>query len=167
MLITVMGLLFVCAIIGLAILSFTQTSAKVVSSAAESTESTRAIDGALEQSISQFRLDVTAVGASCADGSGNPKKVVNANEASGNFVVGTREFTVKCDDSTGASTDWNNGLRDVIMTVTYSGQTRIVGRARVKIRDVTNNTQLPGYTLAVCDWQLGAAVSTTLNGCAA
>lgn len=166
-LIIVLGLVFVCAVIGLAVLSLTQTTAKVVSGAAKTTESVRAIDGSLEQAVSQFRLDDTAVAKSCADVSGNPKKIVNANEVSGDFVVGTRTFEVKCDDSTGAATDWNAGSRDVIMTVTYSGQTTVVGRARVKIQDVTNNTRLVGFTLEVCDWQLGAAVFSTLNGCAA
>ena len=168
----VLGLLFVFSIIGLALMSMTNSTNKVVTGLAAATESMRSVDGALESAVAVVRITPVnpfsgTVGTSCAG------KVKNPAEVDENFVVGTKRFVVTCTDSTlfttgsASVTDYANGSRDMVLTASPDGSSDVVGRARIKVQDQTNNTSVIGYTLEVCDWQLGAAVSSTLNGCSA
>ena len=187
-LVLVLGLLMIFAFVGLALFAYTNTTAQATSSLAKASDTTHEIDGALDTAVSQIRPNPEL------DASGNPVSCLDTNTPNHNSSdLFTNVFAAKNAAGTAAFPDVisvgckNNGSlstakRDITITVCGEGGSatsscppssasdgRLLGQARVVFVDTAATgfgpSAVPGYTINVCDWQVGTAVSATLNSC--
>lgn len=153
MLLVVLGTVLFLSIVGLAIMSFTVTSSKIATSLTGSSANLRAIDAALEIAVNTIRSAPIPEG---------PPVGTCENQTTNYTDTQTNEaFTVKCTDG---ETPTPAG-RTIDLVVTRSSGGITLGQARVKIADKVNETTVAGYSVEVCDWQLGVDVAPTLKSC--
>jgi Tfp pilus assembly protein PilX len=136
---TVLGVVLLLTLIGVALLSYVFGSLRVTQSAVANSDRSRVADAALESALQEWRSQPGQCAGKQAEHGG---------------------ITVTCGDEA-VSTERR------IMNLTAIRGTTPVGRARVKIVDEVNGIASPGYSLEVCDWRLGARLTESdLGGCA-
>jgi type II secretory pathway pseudopilin PulG len=167
-LLAVLGVILFVSLVGAAILSMTMLSGNVVANLASTTESTRQFDGALASAVAWFRTN----GPSSVDPN-DPIPVDCATQSPPPFTPGAnpsgdpgnpsppQPYTFTCTSPTAPT------LQSRVLDIAASDPSGfVVGRARVRFTDQANGLPLDGYTVEVCDWQLGSsAVNEALDGC--
>ena len=139
------------------------------------------ISGASNASPIVVTLAATPSGGALATGEKvTISGVVGNTAANGTWVVtsvGGTSFSLNGSTGNGAyasgGTVLRSGVRDLTISVCSGGACpgvgKLLGQTRVLFTDTvgTGNqiSSVPGYTLDVCDWQVGAAVSSTVNPC--
>lgn len=159
----VLGILFFVGVAGIALMALTGSTAKVTTGLGRAVASTRQVDASLELAVNAVRLDDSNVGRSCWNYSFNGLPASIGMRCWGGTATVPAGSPCAVDPTTQPQGDYNNGFRDMVLTACKGGS--LVGRARIKVFDRVNSTPLPGYTLQVCDWQIGAALSTGLRAC--
>jgi hypothetical protein len=147
-LLAVLGIVFFFAIVGVAVMAMTQTTGNVVVGLTSATQSSRESDSALEAAANYFRTQGTP-GVSCANPATAPP---NAFEG----------ISVACTDGVAPNPDF----RVLDLVATSGGVT--TGKARVKVNDKADVVDLPvpGYSIEVCDWEIGTDAATgALDDC--
>lgn len=149
----VIGLLLVASVMAAVLLSMTSTAAKVQRSTLTTSAKLREVDGALEKSVNSLRTDPAFVGQNCE--SWGP--TTYTTNVSGFSLAAT------CATTTNTATV---RVYDVTVKTGIAASDPVLGRARVKILDTANSRSLPGYSLEVCDWQLGSTITSgALRAC--
>jgi hypothetical protein len=118
-----------------------------VTDLASSTASTHEFDGALESAVNWYRKN----GAPGADCGPEAASVTDPQLPSG--------YSFTCHNPVAP----DSTFRVLDIEAMHDGFE--VGRARVRFTDMANGLDLPGYTVEVCDWQLGEQLTTDLNQC--
>jgi hypothetical protein len=146
-LLVVLGVVFFFAFVGVFIMRQTMLSGTVVTNLASSTVSTHEYDGALETAVNWYRKN----GAPGADCGPEAASITDPQLPAG--------YSFSCHNPIAP----DSTFRVLDIDVTKDGFE--VGRARVRFTDMANGLDLPGYTVEVCDWQLGEQLTTDLNQC--
>jgi hypothetical protein len=146
-LLLVLGVVFFFSLVGLFILNETTLSSNVVTNLASSTASTHEYDGALESAVNWYRQD----GVPGADCGSEAASVSDPQMPAG--------YSFTCHNPIPPDTTFR------VLDIEAMKGGFEVGRARVRFTDVANGLDLPGYTVEVCDWQLGEQLTTDLNQC--
>jgi hypothetical protein len=160
-LVLVLGVVFFFALVGAAILSQTTTSGRVVTHLASSTATTREYDGALEKAVSWFRTQASHDNADCTNPAPNvPDPALGPTP---NPWLPAGSYTFSCIPGSVPP-----GQEDLmrLLEIDVSKDGFLVARAQVRFHDKTDSgVDLLGYTVEVCDWQLGDQVNTGLQDC--
>jgi hypothetical protein len=162
-LLLVLGVVFFFSIVGVAIMDMTMTSARLVDPAhglAAATQSTHDSDGALETAVEWFR----GKGPIWATSQGRANDcAAEAAEIPDPGITPGHAYTFTCTHPSLTSPNPSPDFR--VLDIVASQDGFEVARARVRYTDVANGLALDGYTVEVCDWQLGETVSEELHGC--
>ncbi len=152
MLIFVLATILFVSIIGLSLMSYTVTSGKIAARLTGTSKTLHAIDAALELGLNNIRTKPRPNDGSCTG------ETTNYTDSQTN-----ESYTVQCSD--GAAPTEQRRIIDLIVTKAGGGIT--LGQARAKITDKVFSTAIAGYSVEVCDWQLGIDVAPTLGTCTA
>lgn len=155
----VLGIVLLLGIVGLALLQLTTVSGRTAASASITSKAFRDVDGAFEVAIHDFRGD--------EDLKGGAPATCNGLSATDYPMDGTSDvIKVTCTDGEPFTTVYR--IMDLTANrVSPGGGSTLVGKARVKVTDRVNATDVLGYSIEVCDWLLGhaAAAGAQLRGC--
>lgn len=153
-LLTVLGVILLLTLIGLALLTYVWSALGLTRAAIENADTMRAIDGAMETALQQARGNLGSCPAVAVTQSGvTAECVFETNPPVQGPVSDSR-----------------------IIDITAEKNSQLIGRARVRVTDLVafeDTTKVPpvremaeGYAVEVCDWQIGARqVAEGLKGC--
>lgn len=160
---TVLGVVLLLTLIGIALLAFVLTSLKASKASVERADADRSVDSALETAVQKWRADESLVGKAAIPATANTPAVPAVPAVSCATKQVVRDgLTVTCANE-GAL---NAEQRILNVTVSSGSPAKTVGRARVRIIDEVNGIRAVGYSLEVCDWLVGNNATETLKGCA-
>lgn len=149
----VIGVVLLLSLISAALLGYIFTTMRVTQAAVGWADDTRAVDGALDYALQQWRLDDLLACAPSA-----PPVVHD-------------DFDIYCERGPGDDVDPlddpDPDTRVLDLTVEeHDGP--IVGRARARVVDVVVGQRVPGARIEVCDWLIGKGAnvaSQSVRGC--
>jgi hypothetical protein len=150
----------------------TNTAAAVTVGIADATQNTREIDGVLDTAVQEIRTDSANVAPDASTPAPSPcSTYLFPNTVAAYTSGGAAKFDVTCQQPTpsGSCPD-PSSCRDEIISVYPAGAAHttadLLGQTRIVIHDkIASGEPLPGYTLDVCDWQIGDALDSTTNSC--
>lgn len=141
------------SLIGLGLLGYVFTTLRVTRAAVGWADDTRAVDAALDSALQRWRLD----------------EDLPCSPTASPVIHG--DYDVYCQRGPGDDSDPlqdpDPDRRVLDLTAAERGGA-IVGKARVRVIDVTLGQRVPGSRVEVCDWLIGPGVnaaSRSLNGC--
>lgn len=153
---TVLGAMLFLTIITVAILAYVLAGLRLTKASIDSADRIRAIDGAMETGLQRVRSDITT----CAT-----------------LNTAVQGYEVTCIDDPGSPVDTGSTEVRSLKLIAEKSDGSIAGQAKVRIVDLVVNEADPGlgtprqlsvgYTVEVCDWQLGGkAAAKPLKDCA-
>jgi Tfp pilus assembly protein PilX len=160
MLIATLALIGLVAILGTVLLSMTFTATRSSSEFSDSGAAISQADAAMESVLSRLRRDVDAAGVDCYDST-----TVGSHASSYVFPQGATAgqpgaVVVECDTVTPIG-----DARDITLRAYAGSPEELTGAARVLIVDRVGAEERPGLEVVVCDWQLGAALTSSPAAC--
>ena len=161
---SVIAMLGLVAIIGAALMGMTITAMKVNQSFRDSLDNVSASDSALDLVVNDLRRNPAAVNQGCY-GAGIPgypntyKETIRLPDPEGGTPEEI-EVIVDC-----ASTGPYTPQRDIELTAYPDGGSTAQARAHIVISDEGGGESRPGFSLEICDWQLGGNVRAALAPC--
>jgi hypothetical protein len=171
MLLIVLGLLIFFSLVVGALLLLLTSGQAVASGAALSSRQIRLYDSVMNSAVNKIRRDSVNAG----DGTALHPSQTCVGYDFGTLPGGIKSLTCNgppplppgtpphpwsCTKAPPGTTDPSNtgtGIREMVLHL-YQTSGLQVACAHVLISDRSNNASLPGYSLEVCDWQIGASL---------
>lgn len=171
-LVLVLGLTVFFAIVSIALLQMTQTTAKVAERLPNAMKLVRQADSALDIVVNKVRSTATPPVCSFTDILADPPPPIPDPEPERTELrrqLGSNGVdSVTCVSNPTPQAD----RRDLTISIYGHTPTKPLGQVRLVIDDAVPSpvlgepaTHATGYLMAVCDWQVGEVVSSTTNDC--